>query len=110
MKNNLPISTIVTRRIRRINALRAVISVPVFSSLVLLLSLWGISREVWVAKVIANMPAISDLPAVASFFGNAFLHTDLIVQAATVIALAALIWLAHECASTLTNTLGLRRT
>lgn len=99
MKDNPSISTIVTRRIRRINALRAVISVPALSSLVLLVSLWGIGREVWVAKVIANMPAISDLPAVASFFGSAFLHTDLVVQAATVIAFAALIWLAHGFAS-----------
>ena len=99
MKSNSSISVIVMRRVRRMRMLRAVISVPVLSMLTLFVSLWGIGREVWVAKVLANMPSVYDAPAVARFFSDAFLHTDFVVQAASVIAIAALVWLAHGFAT-----------
>lgn len=37
-----------------------------------------------VSHVIANMPAIIDIPAVARFFAAAFAHTDIVVKSALV--------------------------
>lgn len=81
--------------------LRSVISMTTLSSLAFLFALWGIGREVWVAKVIANMPSFFDVPALARFLTSAFLHTDFLVQAFAIVASAALIWLARECARAL---------
>ncbi|KND46819.1 MAG: hypothetical protein AB199_00060 [Parcubacteria bacterium C7867-004] len=104
MNSNTTISDTVMRRVRRVHALQSVVSVTTLSALVFVLALWGIGREVWVAKVIANMPSLFDVPALARFMTSAFLHTDFIVQSATVIALAALLWLARELARSLIST------
>lgn len=86
----------VMRRVRTIHALRAA-SAPIGASfLVLAGSLYIIGREVWVARVFQNMPRIEDVAAVARFFTSAFLTTDVVVQALTLLTLIAALWLVRE--------------
>jgi hypothetical protein len=61
-------------------------------------ALWGVGREVWVAKVFENMPSMADVPAVTLFFLRAFQDTDIVVQVLVIVALAALIWFARAFA------------
>ncbi|HEY0948466.1 MAG TPA: hypothetical protein VGE53_03245 [Candidatus Paceibacterota bacterium] len=78
------------RRVRTIHAMRLV-AAPVAAAAVFLTALWGVGRAVWVAKVFENMPALSDLPAVSSFYFHAFLGTGILEQALLLTATAALI-------------------
>ncbi len=88
------IERIVMQRVHLIRALRFAISSGVFSTLVSLLALWGIGREVWVANVLQNAPRnILDLP---QFYLAAFIHTRLVVQVLVVLTVAALLYVARE--------------
>lgn len=49
-------------------------------------------------NVIKNMPALSDLPAVARFYSYAFLNTQASVQLMTVAVLALALWLSRDLA------------
>ncbi|HCR52702.1 TPA: hypothetical protein DIV48_03625 [Candidatus Kaiserbacteria bacterium] len=88
------IERIVMQRVHLIRALRFAISSGVFSTLVFILALWGIGREVWVAQVLQNAPAHPI--DILRFYIAAFLHTRLPVQALVVLALAALAYVARE--------------
>ena len=86
----------VMKRVRRMRVLRMLFSNAALAAVVCVAALWGIGREVWVARVLQNAPAdISELPR---FYVAAFSHTRLIVQALSLAALAALILLARETA------------
>jgi len=88
------IERIVMQRVHLIHALRFAISSGVFSTLVSLLALWGIGREVWVANVLQNAPANPfDL---LWFYFAAFVHTSFFVQALILLAVASLIYVARE--------------
>jgi hypothetical protein len=88
------IERIVMQRVHLIRALRFAISSGVFSTLVFMLALWGIGREVWVAHVLQNAPTnFLDLPR---FYLAAFVHTRFIVQALIVLTVAALLFVARE--------------
>ena len=90
------IERIVMRRVYLIRALRLAISSSVLSMLVSVLALWGIGREVWVARVLQNAPA-NPLNAPAFYF-LAFDHTRIAVQVLIVLALLAFIFLVREVA------------
>lgn len=92
MNPNTSISDTVLRRVRLIHLMR-LLSVPVFSGIAFVLAVWAIGREVWVAKVFENMPALVDAPAVLSFFMSAFVNTDVVVQVLSVVATVALAWM-----------------
>jgi hypothetical protein len=88
------IERIVMQRVHLIRALRFVIGSGALSMLVSLVALWGIGREVWVAHVLQNAPKnIGDLP---QFYLSAFEHTNVVVQALVLVALAAVAYLARE--------------
>lgn len=88
------IERIVMQRVHLIRALRFAISSGVLSALVSVLALWGIGREVWVARVLQNAPTnLFDLP---HFYFAAFLHTRPLVQALIVLSLGALYFVARE--------------
>jgi len=84
------ISHTVMRRVRAIHAMRLA-AAPLSAALVLFAALWGIGRAVWVAKVFENMPALSDVPGVLSFYIHAFLGTGVLEQALLLTATAALL-------------------
>jgi len=98
------IERVVMRRVHRIHRLRPFISNGALAALVALLALYGIGREVWVARVFQNMPH-NDPVAISRFYLAAFDHTRLVVQALAVTAFGAVIYLAHESAKVISNTL-----
>jgi hypothetical protein len=84
------------RRVRAVHLMRELFTPTTASVAVFVLALWGIGREVWVAKVFQNMPSITNVSAVAQFYLAAFMDTRFIVQILTVITLGAFIWLAYN--------------
>ncbi|MBI3572498.1 hypothetical protein HY091_03140 [Candidatus Kaiserbacteria bacterium] len=96
------IETNVMRRIYIIAALRPILSGAVVATVLALLALWGIGREVWVAKVFANGP--QDFVGHSLYLLYAFEHTRLVVQALSLITLGALIYLARETARLISTT------
>lgn len=87
---------IVMRRVRLIRILGLILSTVALAGLTSIAALWGIGREVWVARIFENTPA--DTAYLPSFFIAAFLHTRFIVQALTVLTLASLGYLVYEVA------------
>ncbi|MEK7080103.1 MAG: hypothetical protein AAB883_00125 [Patescibacteria group bacterium] len=93
MTNESLIHKNVMRRVRTIHALRPFASTTALSVVLFLVAVWGIGREVWVARVVENMPSLADIGAVLRFVIAAFANTDIIVQSLSVLALAAFLWL-----------------
>lgn len=88
------IERVVMRRVRLIRILALIVSTVMLALLTFVAALWGIGREVWVARVFENSPPnIEDLP---NFYIAAFFHTNLIVQALTILTLISLVFLARE--------------
>lgn len=106
MNTPSPIEIAVMRRVRVVRVLRMLTSNAVLAMLVLLVALWGIGREVWVARVLANGP--QDLVGHAQYLAYAFLHTRLVVQALSLATLASLVYLARETAQHLARIVSLR--
>lgn len=87
--NNSPLHRTVLRRVRTAYYLNMLLSGTTLAAALLLSSLYLIGREVWVAKVFENMPSITEVAALVTFFVRAFLTTDFIVQALIMLALSA---------------------
>src|SRR3989344_6032042 len=73
------IERVVMRRVRVIRVLRPFISAGALAVLTFTIALWGIGREVWVARVFENAP--HNLTPHPSFYLTAFTHTNLCVLA-----------------------------
>lgn len=86
----------VMRRVRTIHALRTAASGVSASILLLLLALYLIGREVFVARVLQNMPSFSHVSAFAHFFTYAFVHTGALVQALILITIFSGLWFLRE--------------
>lgn len=94
MTNHTSIEYTVMRRVRLIRILRLVISTVVLAGLTGVVALWGIGREVWIARVFANAPtSAGDL---LPFYWAAFLHTRFIVQTLVVLTFTSLVFLSRE--------------
>lgn len=93
------IHTNVMRRVHTIHALRPLTTTTALSTLALILAVWGIGRQVWVAQVFSNMP--SDGVAALRFMLAAFTRTEFVVQALIVLALAAALWLVVDAVKNL---------
>jgi hypothetical protein len=94
------IERIVMRRIGFVRALRPIISSAALAAIICVLALWGIGREVWVARVFTNGP--QSFIGHASYLVYAFEHTHVVVQALVMLSFTSLLYLArevvHECA------------
>lgn len=97
MTNQSNIERIVMRRVRTIRVVRAMFTPGVLAALVCTAALWGIGREVWVARVFQNMPSSADPLSVSYFYLSAFINTRLVVQALAATMLASVVYLAREC-------------
>lgn len=93
---------IVMSRVRAINFMRPFVSTGALSIVLIGVSVYAVSREIWVDMVLRNMPNLADIGAVANFFAHAFLHTGFIVQAFSVLALVATFFLVRESLKSLT--------
>jgi hypothetical protein len=98
----------VMRRVHTIHALRPFVSFGGLAALVVLIAVWGISREVWVARVLENMPQ-GNLIALSRFSLAAFDHARLVVQALSLLTLASLLYLARETARAMSSAFTLVR-
>lgn len=107
MNNGSAIEQTVMRRVRRIRIVRMALSNAVCAAVLCAAALWGIGREVWVAKVFANGP--QDSFGHALYLIYAFEHTRLIVQALAIVALASVISLARESARLLAHSFAFAR-
>jgi hypothetical protein len=103
MNNQSNIERVVMRRVHIIRVLRLIVSNGALAALVCTIALWGIGREVWVARVFQNAP--SNLANLPNFYLAAFGHTHLIVQALTLLTLASLVYLAREIARLMVRTI-----
>lgn len=91
----------VMMRVHAIRVMRPFVSTGALAAVLVLVSGYAISQEVWVAMVLANMPPIQDVAGVARFFASAFLNTSFAVQAFSVVAVGSVVWLAREAAQAL---------
>ncbi|MDE2173107.1 MAG: hypothetical protein KGJ31_00685 [Patescibacteria group bacterium] len=107
MNKQSNIERTVMRRVKSIRVLQPLLSGNTLAAFVFVAALWGIGREVWVARVFANAP--HDLKALPQFYLAAFDHTRLVVQALTLLTLASLITLARETARTVSSVLVRQR-
>lgn len=87
------IEKVVMRRIRLIRILGLIISTVTLAVLALVFALWGIGKEVWVARVFQNAPA--DFVNLPNFFISAFGNTRLIVQILAILTFASFVYLAR---------------
>ena len=88
------IEQVVMRRVRRISWLRIIISGGVFALALASLALYGIGREVWVARVFENGP--QDFFGHALYLVYAFEHTRFVVQGLVVIAFGSFLYFVRE--------------
>ena len=96
MNEQSNIERAVMRRIHIIRILGLVISTGMLAILTLVLALWGIGKEVWVARVFQNAP--SDITNLPNFFISAFGHTRLIVQILAILTFVSFVYLARATA------------
>ncbi|MFZ1987847.1 MAG: hypothetical protein WAV21_02325 [Minisyncoccia bacterium] len=100
---NFSIEAVVMRRVRTIRALQWASQGSVVAVLLSIIALWGLGREVWVARVFANAP--SDLLLVPRFFIDAFINTRFPVQALSIAVLTSLLWLSRESVRTMADSI-----
>jgi hypothetical protein len=99
----------VMTRVRTVHIARRVFSTTTFSVGVFILAMWGIGREVWVGRVLQNEPSFMNVSAFVHFYLSAFLDTRFIVQALSIVALGALVWLGYSAVKNLQSTSGARQ-
>lgn len=93
---NSRIKQVVLRRARTIRLVRPFLSGAFLGSVVAVVSLYAIGREVWVARVLENMPSPANIVSFARFFEAAFLNTSFVVQALSVLLIAGMVWVARD--------------
>jgi hypothetical protein len=96
----------VMQRVHFIHAVRPLVSNGALALVVFLVAMWGIGREVWVARVFQNMPS-GDVNHLTTFWFAAFTHTRIVVQALALVSLASVIYLARETARFITGAFSL---
>lgn len=103
MTDGTRIEHVVMRRVRLIRLLAFIVSTVTLAVLTGVAALWGIGKEVWVARVFENAPA--GFIGHAEYLWYAFLHTRFVVQALSVLTLTSLFLLAREILRLLKETL-----
>jgi hypothetical protein len=96
--SNSRIQKVVLRRARTIAFMRPLISSTALGVVAIVASLYVISREVWVARVLENMPSPTNIAVFFRFFEVAFLNTSFAVQVLTLLMVAGMYWIARDIA------------
>ncbi|HEY4522882.1 MAG TPA: hypothetical protein VJK73_00740 [Candidatus Paceibacterota bacterium] len=97
------IERVVMRRVRTIRLVRPIFSMGALAFVIFILALWGIGREVWVARVFENAPG--SLALLPGFYFAAFENTRLAVQLLTLATVGSLIYLARATAGLVSSVL-----
>jgi hypothetical protein len=104
MKNNQSaVRAVVMRRVHIIHTVEPLLTTLSVSLVLFVVALWGIGREVWVARVFQNMPSLTNISAVAHFYLAAFMDTRFIVQVLVVLVAAAFVWFAYNSTKMITS-------
>ena len=90
------LKTRIMRRVYAIYVLRKMLSPRSLKVAIILASLWQIHTHVAEKFVLANMPRVADIVAVAKFYLAAFLHTQSIVQVSILASGVLVLWLAKD--------------
>ncbi len=98
---NSRIKQVVLRRARFIRTVRPFVSGTALASVLTLGSLYALGREVWVARVLENMPSPANLAALLRFLEAAFLNTSFAVQALSLVLIFGMLWVARDTAQVL---------
>jgi hypothetical protein len=98
MTTHSSISNTVMRRVRIIHAVRPLLSSTALGSLLFLLALYGIGREVWVSHVLQNFAMVAKTGSVLTFLTTAFVNTRFVVQVLVVLAAGAFVYTLRELA------------
>jgi len=93
---NSRIKQVVLRRARTIRLVRPFLSGAFLGSVIAGVSLYAIGREVWVARVLENMPSPANIAGFVRFFEVAFLNTSFVVQVLLVLLIAGMVWVARD--------------
>lgn len=101
MNEQSKIERTVMRRVFLIRVVRPFVSNGAVATVILALALWGIGKEVWVARVFQNAP--HNFAGLPQFYLAAFDHTRLLVQVFTLATLVAVFYLARETARVLSS-------
>lgn len=88
----------VMRRVRAARTVSPLLSGEALALVVAVLALWGIGREVWVARVFQNAPSLAHISAASHFWLAAFLNTRSTVQLLVLATLIAALYLVREFA------------
>ncbi len=102
---NSRIKSVVLRRVRFMHRVRPFVSGTALALALVLVSVYSISREVWVARVIENMPSPANVAAFWRFVEIAFLNTSFAVQVLSVFLIAGTVWVTRDLARTIEQNL-----
>lgn len=95
---NSRIKQVVLRRARFIRAVRPFVSGTALATVLSVGSLYALGREVWVARVLENMPSPANFAAMLRFFEVAFLNTSFAVQVLSLVLVFGMLWVARDTA------------
>lgn len=95
---NSRIKQVVLRRARFIRTVRPFVSGTALATVLSAASLYALGREVWVARVLENMPSPANLLALLRFFEAAFLNTSFAVQVLSLVLVFGMLWVARDTA------------
>lgn len=84
------------RRIYAVFLMRKLVGRIAIKTYILVGLVYVQSKLIFVKQVFANMPSITDIPAVYNFYSYAILHTSATVQMATFAGLALALWLFRD--------------
>lgn len=90
------IQSVVMRRVHTVHAIRPFISSTMLAAILSLGSLYLVGREVWVAKVLVNIPNPLNVVSTLRFFEVAFLNTTTLVQVLCVIVAFSVVWILRD--------------
>ena len=104
MNDQSNIERAVMRRVHIIRILWLILSTVTLAIITLLFALWGIGKEVWVAKVFQNAP--DDFTHLPNFFVSAFGHTRFVVQILAILTFTSFIYLVRATTRAISSTLS----
>lgn len=93
---NSRIKQVVLLRAHTIRLVRPLLSGAFLGGMVVVVSLYAIGREVWVARVLENMPSLANIAGFVRFFEVAFLNTSFVVQVLSVLLIAGMVWVVRD--------------
>jgi len=94
--NNIQLKKQIMRRVYTIWFMRLLVRPTAIKFYLLCIMLWQSFSYVSFASVIKNLPNITHIKSLYSFFAYAFLNTEAVVQVFAIAAMAIILWLIKD--------------